>query len=98
MRATRGTPRRTDANQKDIVRALRQCGCSVLDLSAVGSGCPDILVSDREGVLHLMEIKIEKGKLNELQENFFETWRGRKPIVVRSVAEALHAVGIRLDI
>ena len=33
-----------DANQNEIVDALRKAGCSVQILSSVGKGCPDILV------------------------------------------------------
>jgi hypothetical protein len=95
MGARRSMPRRTDANQADIIDALRRVGCSVLDLSYVGRGCPDILVSDREHRLHLMEIKVAKGKLNKRQQEWHAQWKGAKPFVVRSVAEALAIVGIR---
>lgn len=98
MRSTRGTPRRTDANQKEIVDALRRVGCAVLDLSAVGQGCPDLLVSDRGGILHLMEIKVGKAKLNKRQVRFVEEWRGRPPLTVRTIAEALAAIGVSLNI
>lgn len=37
--------RRTDANHGDIIDVLRALGCAVLDLSALGKGCPDILVA-----------------------------------------------------
>jgi hypothetical protein len=35
---------KVDANHGEIVKALRSAGCGVLDLSAVGNGCPDLLV------------------------------------------------------
>ena len=35
---------RTDANQAEIVRALRDEGCSVTLLHRVGEGCPDLLI------------------------------------------------------
>jgi hypothetical protein len=38
---------RTDANQAEIVAALRQIGVEVTDLSAVGGGVPDLLLSYR---------------------------------------------------
>jgi len=44
-----------DANQSDIVTALRGAGCSVCLLHAVGKGCPDLLVA-YHGRLVLMEI------------------------------------------
>ena len=89
----RPTARRVDANQQEIVDALCAVGCSVLDLSAVGRGCPDLAVSDRNGNLLLMEIKTEKGKLNKRQERWHREWKGSPPFVVRSVDEALRAVG-----
>lgn len=35
---------RVDANQPEIVRALRDIGASVVSLANVGQGCGDILV------------------------------------------------------
>jgi len=67
--------RRTDENHDEIVLALQQIGCSVLDLTRVGDGCPDILVGWRQ-VCVLMEIKKLGGKLNPDQTLFSQTWRG----------------------
>lgn len=36
--------KRVDANHSQIVKALRQCGVSVLSLAPVGHGCPDLLI------------------------------------------------------
>lgn len=47
---------RKDANHADIVNALRKFGWSVLDLAAMGSGCPDLLIG-RRGKTQLAEIK-----------------------------------------
>lgn len=47
---------RTDANQSEIVAALRKCGASVQILSSVGRGVPDLIVGWR-GVNYLMEVK-----------------------------------------
>ena len=66
---------RVDANHKQIVKGLRSSGCTVQDLSAVGKGCPDILVG-RNGVNVLMEIKTAKGKLSDVQKSWHESWRG----------------------
>ena len=75
------------------MRALRDVGCSVLILSGVGGGVPDLLVG-KGGINWLMEVKIAKGDLNPDQVKFQATWRGSY-LVVRSVGEALAAVGIR---
>ena len=37
--------KRTDANQAEIVKTLRQAGADVYDLSKVGKGIPDLLVT-----------------------------------------------------
>jgi hypothetical protein len=81
----------TDANQAEIVRALRCVGASVELLHRVGGGCPDLLVGYR-GRNFLLEIKVCKGKLNTLQERYHALWRGEIR-VVRSVHEALTAIG-----
>lgn len=48
---------RTDANQSEIVTALRAIpGLRVQSLAAIGSGCPDLLVGYR-GKNFLMEVK-----------------------------------------
>lgn len=80
---------RVDNNHRQIVTALRDAGRSVLDLSGVGKGCPDILVGFH-GVNVLLEIKSAKGDLTEPQEKFFASWRGQRA-VVRTIAEAIDA-------
>ncbi len=83
---------RTDGNHKDIVKALRQAGCAVMDLSRVGAGCPDLLVS-RGGENWLLEVKLgtlppSKRKRTPAQVKWHAAWRGRV-LIVGSVAEAL---------
>lgn len=83
---------RTDVNQSKIVSNLIAIGATVTDLSAVGGGCPDLLVGYR-GVNYLFEIKRPKlkgqtgGKLNELQIKFHALWRG-KAYVITTFKEA----------
>lgn len=90
-----------DDNHAQIVSALRAAGCGVLDLGAVGKGCPDLLVHPpmfpdcRMAVL--MEIKNLKGRGNKLtkdQVKFHSEWKGWIHTVT-SVDEALAAMGIR---
>lgn len=78
---------RRDANQSEVEQAFIGCGCSVLDLSRVGGGCPDLLVA-RGGVTALVEVKTATGTLRESQKTFLDDWRGRVE-VVRSVDEAV---------
>jgi hypothetical protein len=82
-----------DANAPAIALALRRCGASVLDLHAVGGGCPDLLVGYR-GASWLMEVKTATGAVRPSQAAFARDWRGAPVVVVRSAAEALAAIGI----
>lgn len=78
---------RTDTNQTEIVKFLRSIGASVLVLSQVGHGCPDILFGIK-GQNYLLEIKSAKGDLTESQKEFFDSWGGRA-YIVRSVDEVI---------
>lgn len=82
---------KVDSNQKAIVEAFRKCGCSVLILSNVGAGCPDIAVGHR-GVTYFVEIKSKAGKLTEDQKTFHLAWRGARIHIVRSVDEVFTTV------
>jgi Holliday junction resolvase len=53
--------KRVDNNQAEIVKALRQAGWHCTDLSAVGGGVPDLLVT-QFGQAHLIEIKTDERK------------------------------------
>lgn len=81
---------KVDDNQRELVRGLRKLGRTVLDLSRVGKGCPDLLVGFR-GKNTLLEVKGEKGKLRPSQVDFIETWGGREVRVVRNLEEAIEA-------
>lgn len=82
--------KKVDANHKQIVDGLKAAGREVLDLSGVGRGTPDILVSDKSD-MWLLEIKSEAGDLNKRQRDWHSSWRGKEPIVVRSLKEAIRA-------
>ena len=79
--------KRTDANQVDIVRAFERMGCEVLDLSGVGSGCPDLLVRvPAIGLWMLVEVKTPKGRIKPGQAEFATRW----PVsIVRSIDDAI---------
>lgn len=85
-----------DGNHPEIVRALRAAGRSVLELHTVGGGCPDLLVGFGRVHMVLLEVKNPEGrdKVEESQRTFLASWRGRPPVVVRTVAEALEATGV----
>lgn len=71
---------RVDSNQKEIVKQLRDIGCTVQLLNKVKSGCPDILVGVR-GLNLLFEIKTEKGTLTEDERIWISKWSGQVRVV-----------------
>lgn len=80
---------RTDANQSEIVAALRRIGASVTIISDVGGGCPDLLVGLR-AVNFLFEVKDgaqppSKRQLTPEEKDWYETWRGQVSIVYSPV-------------
>jgi len=83
---------RTDANQKEIVEALRAVGASVLVLSRVGQGCADLAAGIR-GETYFLEVKTDSGKLTPSEQKFMDGWRGHYAIV-RTADEALKAIGV----
>jgi hypothetical protein len=83
---------RVDANQAEIIAALRQVGATVHPLHTVGAGCPDILIG-YQGRNLLAEIKDgslapSDRRLTTVQVFWHETWRGQVAVVT-SVDEAL---------
>jgi len=82
--------KRVDANQPEIVAALRQAGCSVQHLHEVGRGCVDLMVGYR-GHTYCLEVKSEKGKLTPAEAGWHDEWKGHVAIV-HTVDEALDVV------
>jgi len=88
-----------DENQPDIVKALRQIGCSVQSLAAVGQGVPDLLWGLR-GFNGLIEVKNpeqppNKRALKPDQVTFHRDWRGHID-VVETPEQAIAAVKRRV--
>ncbi len=81
---------RTDANQKEIVEALRAVGAVVLVLSRVGQGCADLAVG-KHGKVWFMEVKTEKGKLTPMEKDFMELWQDNY-VIVRTPEEAIGVI------
>lgn len=83
---------KTDDNQKEIVKALRAVGASVVSLAPLKGKCLDLLVGYRGHNL-LMEVKDgnkppSQQKLTDNEEEFLDNWRGYA-VVVNSVEQAL---------
>jgi hypothetical protein len=86
---------RIDANQPEIVKALRSIGCSVLPIHQLGDGAPDLLVG-RRGKNILLEIKDgdkppSERKLTPDEQDFLAAWCGQYSIV-ETVQQAIDAV------
>lgn len=89
------TKARTDANQTEIVNALRAVGASVEILSGVGRGHPDLEIGYK-GRNYLLEIKDgrkppSRRRLTPDEAVWHSSWRGWVR-VVNSVDEALAAI------
>ena len=89
-----------DHNQTPIVKALKKYGVSVVDLAAVGGGCPDLLTSYK-GRTVLMEIKNPEryGKQRKPQEHqaaWMNNWQG-ETAVIETWEQALGVYGIEVN-
>lgn len=89
---------KVDANQAEIVAALRKCGVCVQLLHAVGNGCPDLICGLASGENVFLEIKDGKKppsarKLTPDQVDWHAAWKGRV-VIVTSIEEALQACGV----
>lgn len=95
MTASRKFSRR-DANQSEIVKALRAAGASVTETHQLGSGFPDIVVG-YQGTNFLIEIKNGRAaKLTEPERRWHDDWLGTVDIV-RDAEEALMVIGALED-
>lgn len=86
---------RTDTNQTEVVKAFRQIGASVQILSAVGKGCPDVLVGFRNHNI-LVEIKDGARKPSERaltadQVKWHGSWAGQV-CVAENISDAVEKV------
>ena len=80
-----------DSNHGAIVRELVQHNISVLDLSMVGGGCPDILIGFKtvmgSRVNMLVELKSSpKANVRPVQEDFIRNWNGLSTICYDSAS------------
>jgi hypothetical protein len=89
---------KVDGNHGELTALARKLGCSVLDLSRVGAGCPDLLIgiATPEGRKNLL-VEIKDGskrpserKLTPDQVKFHGAWKG--PVAVVENAEELIAL------
>ena len=84
--------KRVDENQKQLVHTFIALGCSVLNLSTVGRGCPDLLIGYR-GKTVLVEIKSNsKATFTDPQIKFMQEWRGGAVSRIDSVDAAIRLI------
>ena len=92
---------RTDANQWDVVDALRKAGAKVTLLHRVGAGCPDLLVARAaDKSFALVEVKDgEKSpshrRLTPDEQAWHDAHEGYPVYVVTSVDEALEVLVVK---
>jgi len=94
---------RVDANQKEIVQALRQAGATVYVTSNLGGGFPDIALSFRDrrtGEPRTVLAEIKDGskrpsarKLTPDEQAFHDSWQD-EIAVLESVEDALALLGL----
>ena len=84
--------KRVDENQKQLVHTFIALGASVLNLSTVGRGCPDLLIGYR-GKSVLVEIKRDnKATFTDPQVKFMQEWRGGTVSRIDSVDAAIRLI------
>ncbi len=86
---------KADANQPEIVDAIRKLGATVLHLHTIGKGCPDICIG-YAGLSLLAEIKdgskpLSAQKLTADEQEWHDTWKGGV-YLIRHVEDAICAV------
>lgn len=87
---------KVDANQAEIVAALRSAGATVQSLAEIGDGCPDLLVG-LAGKTVLIEVKDSaqppsKRQLTDDQSRWHGAWCGGDLAVVCDVESALRVL------
>lgn len=86
--------KRKDINQKQIIEALNKLGASVINLSNVGGGVPDIIVGFR-GLTIPIEIKNDsnwygKKGLSTSQKTFRASWRGGEIYTANTIDDIIN--------
>lgn len=93
-RMTRKYGAKKDANHAGIVELLTKTGTPFIDLSVLGYGIPDLVISTKDDALHLWEVKNTKtsyGKrgLNPKQIAWANAWQGGPVFVIETVEDAV---------
>lgn len=89
---------KADANQAEIVQALRDIGAYVFVSHTLGRGFPDLVVGYR-GKTYLIEVKDgnkppSQTRLTEDEQRFHDEWRGGALCIVYSVDDAIGVINV----
>lgn len=77
--------KRVDSNHKELVKALRDMGCSVFDTSRVAGGFPDCVVG-KNGKTVLCEFKSSlTAKFTPAQDMFMMNWKGSTVVRIHDI-------------
>jgi Holliday junction resolvase len=87
---------RVDANQAEIVAALRKAGATVQPIHTIGHGCPDLLAG-YHGKTYLIEVKDgnkppSAQKLTPDEKEWIDAWRGGDVYVISDITSAIAAL------
>ena len=81
--------KRVDSNQKEIVKAFKELGCSVFDTSRIGQGFPDLVIGKNQ-ITVLCEIKKDnKAKFTAAQDLFMMNWRCSTAVRISDIDRAI---------
>ena len=80
-----------------IVAAFEASGATVVDLSAVGGGCPDLLIG-YQGRIALCETQVPGAVPSLERQAWYEAWRGGMAITVLHSSEVAHVLRTLLEI
>lgn len=84
--------KKVDANQSEIVKTFKALGCSVVDLSSVGRGCPDLVIGINKMTI-FVEIKSSaKASYTSHQIEWMQNWRGGTVARIDSIDAAVRLV------
>lgn len=89
--------KRVDENQKQIIHTFIALGASVLNLSRVGEGAPDLAIGYKGNTVFVEVKRDSKAPYTDSQVKFMQEWRGGAVSRIDSVDAAIRLIKM-LDI
>jgi Holliday junction resolvase len=84
--------KKVDANQSEIVKTFKALGCSVVDLSSVGRGCPDLVIGINKMTIFVEIKSSSKAGYTPHQIEWMQSWRGGTVARIDSIDAAVRLV------